>query len=78
MLATYASAPSENSAMLADPRVLEAWQLEQQAYSSGTERDFRATATALAAASQVYPEEAVLHRSLGYLYLEKLASPAAA
>ncbi len=54
---------------------LAAQTLEGQAYQTQSISGYRAAAAALEACSRVHPEDLELHRSLGYLYLEKLNQP---
>ncbi|HTW94744.1 MAG TPA: tetratricopeptide repeat protein [Tepidisphaeraceae bacterium] len=49
--------------------------LEALAYQTKKVADYRAAAAALEACSKIHPEDMVLQRSLGYLYLEILKEP---
>jgi len=49
--------------------------LEAHAYKTQSVADYRAAAATLESCSRDYPEDLALHRSLGYLYLEKLNEP---
>jgi tetratricopeptide (TPR) repeat protein len=49
--------------------------LEGHAYQTNSTSDYAAAAAALEACSYIHPEDRTLHRSLGYLYLEKLNEP---
>jgi tetratricopeptide (TPR) repeat protein len=49
--------------------------LEGLAYQTQSISDYRAAAAAMEACSRIHPEDMSLHRSLGYLYLEKLNQP---
>jgi predicted Zn-dependent protease len=49
--------------------------LEAHAYQTQSVADYRAAAVALEKCSRAHPEDMLLHRSLGYIYLEKLKQP---
>jgi tetratricopeptide (TPR) repeat protein len=51
---------------------------ETRAYQTQSMADYRAAAIALENCSRLHPEDLSLHRSLGYLYLDKLNEPKSA
>jgi predicted Zn-dependent protease len=52
--------------------------LEMEAYKTQSPQDYRAAADALEACSKIHPEDTQLHKSLGFIYLDKLNQPALA